>query len=388
MLVHKTKKIVSCNDFELGIKRDTSLEYRVSYPSAEKAKAIVFIIPGFGADTNSDYMDKLREYVANTFSVVAVNVFYHCFYSRPENGATLAFDDLDIYYLKKVIEEFNIDFSDVEEINKESVLKKLHSLNRDITISMTLIPKNDEYQNFGLMQAVDHLNVLKDLHKTLEGSQNLPVVCFGSSHGGYIAHIMAKIAPATISHVVDNSSYVKAPLQYVVGKESDVNTPEFFLHEGKLRVHCFVQSYWTTDSSSPYYFSQDRSLMRDISNLQHIKVCAKDVKNKTNYSIYHSVEDSIAPVEDKKLLCKNLEESGYSVAFHLFSKMEEIDGKLIKNLQHGMSMSIKELIKRELPQILEKSMCSMGEKHSVEYLCDTVTYAFDFTKNLYECRVV
>ena len=329
-------------------------------------------------------MDSLREYVATSFSVVVVNVFYHCFYSRLDNGATLAFDDLDIHYLKEVIQKFNIDFSDVSEITKEGVLRKLHSVDKDITISMTLVPKNDEYQNFGLMQAADHLNVLNDLHENFDETQELPVVCFGSSHGGYIAHMMAKMAPSSISYIVDNSSYAKASLQHIVGKETNVNSPEYFLHEGKLRVHCFVQTYWSTDANSPYYFSDDRVMIRDISNLKHIEIMSKVSEHKTGYSLYHSLGDTIAPIEDKQLLYTNLVKNGYQVKFHTFSREDEIDGKFIKNLDHGMSMSVKELVKKELPEILQNYKALLGAEEQVEYECSKLTYTFNASKSIYK----
>jgi len=386
MIINETKKIVSCDDFELEIKRDTELEYSISYPSDIKPKAIVFIIPGCGGDTNNDYMNNLREYVANTFSVVAVNVFYHCFYSRPENGATLSFDDFDINYLKAVIEKFKIDFSDVSEITKETILKKLHEVDKEMTISMTLVPKKDEYQNFGVMQAIDHLNVLKELHKTFIDTHELPVVCFGSSHGGYIAQMMAKFAPNSISHVVDNSSYVRPALHFILGKEINVNRPEYTQYFDKLRVNCFVQTYWTLDANSPYCYSQDRDTIRDVSNLEHIKVMSNASQDKTQYTLYHSEHDTVALIQEKKILCENLIANGYKVVLHTFSKEEDIDGKLIKNLKHGMDMSIKELINRELPSILQSatSIQRREENLVMEYVCNTVTYSLDIQKSIYK----
>ena len=385
MLIDETKKILSCNDFELGIDRETFLEYKVSYPSDVKPKAIVFIIPGFGEDTNSGYMDKLRKYVAETFSVVAINVFYHCFYSRPNNGAGIEFDDNDVFVLKDVIERYRIDFSMVKEINREVVLEKLLATDKEITISMTLVPKNNEYQNFGVMQAIDHLNVLKDIRERIEGVNNIPVVCFGSSHGAYIAHMMVKIAPGVIDNIIDNSSYVKPPLTYIIGKETNVNLPEFVLSDNKLKVHCFVQTYWNTNINSPYYFSNDRYMIRNLLNKEHIKKMVQISKNRTKYSFYHSEYDTIAPVEDKISFYEELLENGYDVKMKIFSNENDIDGTFIKNLTHGMNMSLKELIKRELPAIISKYIPAPYIEQQVEYKCDTLNYIFNTKEFVYKC---
>jgi len=382
MLINEKKKIFSCNDFELEIKRETDLEYQITYPSDVKVKAIVFIIAGFGADTNSQYMDKLREYTAETYSVVAVNVFYHCFYARPGNKTSLQFDDLDIGHLKSVIKEFNIDFSDVNEITKEAVLSKLRAENKKIKISMTMVPDNNEYQNFGIMQAIDHLNVLKDLYQNLNLC-NIPVICFGSSHGAYIAHMMSKISPHSIDHIVDNSSYVRPPLAYVVGKETNINEPEFILNDEKLILHCFVQSYWNTDINSKYCFSKDRKWIRDLSNKEHIAIMSKIGNKKTSYTIYHSEFDGIAPIVEKESFCSNLSEYGFDVTLHRIGK-DDVDGRFIKSTQHGLDMSIKELVKRELPSIIQNFKVKATKAEEIVYKCDTLNYVFNIDNSIYK----
>ncbi|ENJ6153011.1 DUF2920 family protein, partial [Campylobacter jejuni] len=52
MLINQTFEIDSCDDVELGIKRTSKLEYRISYDDEKDIKAIVFIIGGYGANAN------------------------------------------------------------------------------------------------------------------------------------------------------------------------------------------------------------------------------------------------------------------------------------------------------------------------------------------------
>ncbi|EAI6117351.1 DUF2920 family protein, partial [Campylobacter coli] len=56
MLINQTFEIDSCDDVELGIKRTSKLEYRISYDEKE-IKAIVFIIGGYGANANISFLD-------------------------------------------------------------------------------------------------------------------------------------------------------------------------------------------------------------------------------------------------------------------------------------------------------------------------------------------
>jgi len=387
MIVNEIREIVSCEDFELGIKRENLLKYNVTYPSDKKVLAIVFVIPGFGEDTNSDYLEKMRHYVANEFSVAVVNVFYHCFYSRLNNGASLEFDDSDIPFLENSIVKHNIDFSDIKDITRDIILDKFISTNKEIIIPMTLVPKNNEYQNFGVMQAIDHLNVLLDLKKNIKLLKSVEkTICFGSSHGGYISNMMSKIAPNVIDYIVDNSSYVKPPLQYIVGKEKDVNFPEFIVTSNKLKIYCFVKTHWSMDKKSKYYFSSDRYRIRNIGDEEHLKLMSEFSKNKTKYIFYHSKHDAIASIEDKIDFVDNLHDCGYEIKLNIYKEENEVDGKFIKNLQHGMGMSIKELINRELPTILSSEFESENSFNNMKYICDNSTYSFDVSNSLYKCE--
>ena len=56
----------------------------------------------------------------------------------------------------------------------------------------------------------------------------------------------------------------------------------------------------------------------------------------------------------------------------------EVDGKFIKSLTHGMGMSYKLLLQRELPAVLEKilSQKSKNSSKSIEYKCGDLLYKF------------
>lgn len=48
-------------------------------------------------------------------------------------------------------------------------LKDESKINSDfqVSIASTLIPPHNEYQNYGIMVAIDHINVLKDIYKKI-----------------------------------------------------------------------------------------------------------------------------------------------------------------------------------------------------------------------------
>ncbi|KDA36751.1 hypothetical protein N218_05475 [Campylobacter jejuni K5] len=110
MIVNKTYEIDSCDDVELGIKRESKLEFKLCFDDEKEIKALVFIIPGLGGDADENYREHLAEFVANEFDVAVVSVNYHCIGNRPQTGSTFFMDDIDKLILKISCETLGIKF--------------------------------------------------------------------------------------------------------------------------------------------------------------------------------------------------------------------------------------------------------------------------------------
>ncbi|WP_173777580.1 DUF2920 family protein, partial [Campylobacter coli] len=175
MLINQTFEIDSCDDVELNIKRTSKLEYRISYDDEKEIKAIVFIIGGFGANANISFLDFDREYIAKNFDVVAVHVFYHCFCQRRSDvekySAFTMFTKDDVSNLSQALLEIGVNIN----VNLENAQQCYELLNQNITtlksqrklaqnyqakFTSTFIPPNGDYQNYGIMAALDHINAL------------------------------------------------------------------------------------------------------------------------------------------------------------------------------------------------------------------------------------
>ncbi|TWO27705.1 DUF2920 family protein, partial [Campylobacter insulaenigrae] len=191
MLTNKTYFIDSCDDVELNIKRESKLEYRITYDDEKEMKAVVFVIGGYGANANIHFLDSYRKFIAKKFNVVTINVFYHCFCQRKSDverySAEMTFLLDDIRKFEKAFKDFEIDFEILDNtINIEkyyqildkklTLLKdnKLLETNYKIDLSCTFVPPNNEYQNFGIMAAIDHINALKDILNKYPQFKTLP----------------------------------------------------------------------------------------------------------------------------------------------------------------------------------------------------------------------
>ncbi len=405
MIVNKTYEIDSCDDVELGIKRESKLEFKLCFDDEKEMKALVFIVPGLGGDANENYREHLAEFVANEFSVAVVSVNYHCIGNRPQTGSTFYLDDIDKLILQtscetlgikinpdklNSLEDLNFTLKKVDTILEERKTQRKIVSNFKLSIHLSLQPAKNEYQNFGVMQAQDLLNAALYLKvhapfNTMEG--NIPVIMIGSSHGGYLAHLAAKFAPWLISGVIDNSSYAKFLWRLIgFGKEIDFTkyycfgTAIFFKH---IHIYCSDKTFWTSNSSSNNFFSIPRRMIRYILEPNHIE-------NQTNYpkpyyTSYHSFYDKeIAPPDEKLELYKYLKQFDFDAELHMIKNPDQIDGKFIKNLDHGMGMSIKTLISKELPCMLEKILSNSRKEwknKSISYPCDGLIYHFSEKDN-------
>ncbi|EAH9029961.1 DUF2920 family protein [Campylobacter coli] len=397
MLINQTFEIDSCDDVELNIKRTSKLEYRISYDDEKEMKAIVFIIGGYGANANIHFLDSYRNYIAKNFDVVAVHVFYHCFCQRRsdvEKYSTLAdFTKDDLKLIEKVLRKYNIPCDQLANNTVVShceylseIMTELKMLNRlpydfEERLSATFIPSRGEYQNFGIMAALDHINALKDLVKCFPKFADLPKIYGGGSYGGYLSLLIAKIAPWYVDGVIDNSGSALPPLNYILGREMEHSYGDYYEDFPHNRIIFFLKTHWTRKENSPYFFNNENYFIRTLLNKDHLILQSQKNKN-IIYVSYHSDKDPLTPANFKQQTMQILKILGYDVSLNLIDE-NKIDGKFIKNLDHGCGIPDKALFRKELPLMLEKlqGRKSFMQENSISYPCGNKVFTFKDVEN-------
>ncbi|EJM0157846.1 DUF2920 family protein, partial [Campylobacter jejuni] len=381
----------SCDDVELGIKRTSKLEYRISYDDEKDLKAIVFIIGGYGANANISFLDFDREYIAKNFDVVTINVFYHCFCQRRSDvekySAFTIFTIEDLSNLSQVLLEIGVNIN----VNLENAQQCYELLNQNITtlksqgklaqnyqakFTSTFIPPNGDYQNYGIMAAIDHINALKDLVKRFPEFADLPKIYGGGSYGGYLSLLIAKIAPWYVDGVIDNSGTVLPLLRYIIGR--DLEQFDFIFNNPNTLIEMFTKTYWTReDENSPYFFANENYMIRSLLNSSHLIIQVNVNKNIVLVS-YHSSKDEFNTSKDKQTLFLAYKELGYDATLHLIKDESEVDGRFIKDLNHGMRITDRALFRKELPLMLEKlqKRKSFMQENSISYPCGDKIFTF------------
>ncbi|EMX7875690.1 DUF2920 family protein, partial [Campylobacter jejuni] len=376
---------------ELNIKRTSKLEYRISYDDEKDIKAIVFIVGGFGANANISFLDFDREYIAKNFDVVAVHVFYHCFCQRRSDvekySAFTMFTKDDVSNLSQALLEIGVNIN----VNLENAQQCYELLNQNITtlksqrklaqnyqakFTSTFIPPNGDYQNYGIMAALDHINALKDLVKRFPKLADLPKIYGGGSYGGYLSLLIAKIAPWYVDGVIDNSGTVLPLLRYIIGR--DLEQFDFIFNDPNTLIEMFTKTYWTReDENSPYFFANENYMIRSLLNSSHLIIQVNVNKNIVLVS-YHSSKDEFNTSKDKQTLFLAYKELGYDATLHLIKDESEIDGRFIKDLNHGMRITDRALFRKELPLMLEKlqKRKSFMQENSISYPCGNKVFTF------------
>ncbi|EMF2919562.1 DUF2920 family protein [Campylobacter jejuni] len=396
MLINQTFEIDSCDDVELNIKRTSKLEYRISYDDEKDIKAIVFIVGGFGANANISFLDFDREYIAKNFDVVAVHVFYHCFCARQSidqkyNPKLIPNQD-DLERVNGILKNINLGHLSVNKDNFEQIIplieQKVNEMkqaglvdeSQKIELSCDFIPPNGDYQNYGVMAAIDHINALKDLVKRFPEFADLPKIYGGGSYGGYLSLLIAKIAPWYVDGVIDNSGSALPPLNYILGREMESGC-DYVLNSSHILIQCFVKTHWTRKENSPYFFNNENYFIRTLLNKDHLILQSQKNKN-IIYVSYHSKEDPLTPANFKEQTMQILKILGYDVSLNLIDE-NKIDGKFIKNLDHGCGIPDKALFRKELPLMLEKlqGRKSLMQENSISYPCGNKVFTFKDVEN-------
>ena len=401
MLQHKSYEINSTDDIELGIKRESKLEFKVIFDDKKPAKAIFIFMTGCGMDAlNDTYPTHIAEFVAQSYGVAVLLINYHCIQNRLQTGATVYFDKIDFAILTQTCEALGVVLPAklTPKIDEDMALKTINELisymNDEIQrlkdegrlkpdtkfiFTDTYRPTKNEYQNFGVMQALDILNALCFVKNQAEFKleKDYKTIFLGSSHGGYLALLCAKFAPWLVDAVVENSAYVSvSPFYAGFGKELDYAKYYETRYAFRSTIsNSFTKTLWTSDKNSPFFFSPAYNRIRNVLDKKHLQIAASHFKPKI--ISYHYIGDTaIAPVSQKYEFHGILQALGFDNTLHIATQ-EDLDGKFIKTADHGMDMSLKMLIQKELPPLLEMNFLhDKNEKREITYESEGLEYKF------------
>ena len=377
--MEKRFAIPSHPDIELGFNRN-ELEYFITFPHkpVDSGTGLIMVISGFGDRADSPYQkEKLRPYLADKYNCLAVGVnYFGISVKSPRKGFNYITDE---HFPDNIQAAYGIEpgayiLSGVLKTDVLADMLKQRGIRRlDAVCRLVRTYLDGEYQSFGFLPAIDCMTVVGDILKRNKIDKK-KIMAFGSSYGGYIALLLGKFAHKTFSLIVDNSGFINTSLANIAGKE--------FVSEESLLINGvafpFVEdSPWTViDETAPNYFSDGHRSIRNLIAKEHMK------ETETSYYIFHSQQDQIIKIAEKDRLVDLLKSKSKHVYYKRVSSAD-IDGRLFKNLDHGMSASLRGIFdcaagaeKNIMSKLSEETDFDLGSSYL--FSCGRSFYKFRF----------
>lgn len=343
-------------DFELGIPRKVPVTFEAEIPDNGPADGLVFLIPGFGEDTDEAYTRLTRRQIAAKHNLVVVSVRAHCHFCRPKQsipGVAVSIE-IDPWSIAKVIGALVLQGDSLDGLRsaeEKDALRFLKSRkDHKFSLSAALIPPGDDYQNFGVLAALDHLLVLNKLIDDGVEFDHDNIIATGTSHGGYIAHLMQKFAPNTISAVIESSAYPETLPAYL-----GFGGVEYRAIDGNIEFVCSTKTAWSNENiGAPNYFGSDQARIRNVCDPDHLETArGASGSRKTQFRMIHSSRDRLVNIDLKRHQSNVLRSSGFDADLQVVDEAD-VDGKVITTLDHGLGMGLHSLFDRFYPSLIRK----------------------------------
>lgn len=365
-----TESIKGADDFELGIPRTSPLVYHCTAPASKKADGLVFLIPDFNDDVDGEAFARLREHFAQTYGLLAVSVEYHCYRSRLKDGAKLEVSSEEFSALSQLCNSHGVALLD-----RQAMMYALKQLPKYYEFEFRVTPLREEYQNLGVMQALDHLLVMQHLQESDRIEFNTAnVIALGAGYAGYLALLLAKLAPNTLRAVLEYSDGVSPGASYLFGAKVSGEAP-YYYHVGKIRIAPIISTHWSQDEMSPNFFSESRRHIRDVALEPHVQtMAAASVKRRCQYRCHTSLSPDMLEYEEKQRQVGMYVDAGFDAQlFHMTAPsveeqaLAEYQANRLRIIfdQHYSTLAVSEGV----PDAL------LGT--SLAYLCDDTIYAFE-----------
>jgi len=322
-------------DIELGVQR-ASLDYLVCAPDRgiDRDTGLVLFFVGYGMEPCGRYVHSLLSYLANKHNCIAASVDYFgaALWDSPK-CRWVPHPDFFVHLKKFHGIEINAPKGfDVKQLRAQlSIGLRQRGIARlDPACAFLLI--SPEYHSMGFLPALDGIHVA---HRLIDASalNKRRLFAFGTSYGGYIASMMAKLAPRTFRMVVDNSGFSSA--------EDDIwnvyGMSKWYSRHG-VAMNTYMTAAFSQDENAPNFFSPAHRAIRSLLNREHVHESA------TRLYGYHSISDTIAPTA-AKLGLRTVYAGKVPYELEIVDAAK-IDGRIFKDLSHGLHASMRGLFDR------------------------------------------
>lgn len=303
--------------------RKFRIEYSIPSDGTNKDTGILVLVPGFGANINSNIYIKMRETFADMHNCVTVQCEY--FGSKfMQIDYPLFFDTENLKSIipKGIYKEIQVDNTRFYELLSKLPIK--------LEAEASLDENMHEFVDLGFMQAIDIITAIEMIKIVLKENNlkfnNRRVIGYGHSHGAYLLLLCNRLAPHLFSYIFDNSAWI-SPV---------------YLQEPRLNFINYEQLQITVR-----YNYIVRDILEDKESLSLKSLYSKFDNGAYIYSLI-GTSDHLVNVNDKHNF-------SISVSNYFLNIIDEdkVDGEVFKTTQHGLDADFLILFEQCMNQMPE-----------------------------------
>lgn len=317
--------------------RKYRIEYSVPNDGTDKDTGIIVLVPGFGANIDSNVYKKMRETFADTYNCVTIQCEY--FGSKFMQVDYPIFFDMD--NLKSAIPEEV--YKKIQEDNTK-FYELLSKLPVKLEAQASLDENVKEFADLGFMQAIDILTAIEMIKIVLrENSLDFNtkrVIGYGHSHGAYLLLLCNRLAPHLFSYIIDNSAWISP----VYIQKPRLNFLTYDQLQIKVRYNYAVREFLEDKDALSL-----ESLYSKFNNGAYI------------YSLIGTT-DHLVSVNDKLDFSMFVNNCFLNVI-----NEEKIDGEIFKTTEHGLDADFLMLFEQSINEFPEyENVLELEKNYSVK----------------------
>lgn len=291
--------------------RDLTFYFSEPENGVNNETGMLLLIPGFGGNAKSNVYKKMRSIFADQYNLVTVQCDYfgqEFMQGSQSVNLNISKDELSSVFSDNELKQVYLD-----GFNASAFLEIGSKYNLNVTVKETLKESLDNFNDMGLMQAIDNLTALHYVIKILEDNglsfNTKKVILFGQSHGAYLSYLCNALSPNLFSLLIDNSAwifpvYLSAP-RYLTNKIGNMNWfIEFNYRAGSL--------------------AYDGEFL-DLQTLYEL------FENKCKIVCYHGTTDNLISHVEKQSFCEKIA----NCTLYEIGEVN-VDGKVFKSTNHGL----------------------------------------------------
>lgn len=303
--------------------RNIQMYFAEPEEEAGKDTGILLLIAGYGGSAQSKVYQKMRREFADTYNLVTVQCDYL--------GSSFMQDNQRMPVTEEVLrgalseEEFNLLLKDYRENRK--LLK-----GKTLTGYVPMGENEKDYNEMGLLQAMDNLMVVKVLSDILKENgitgRRDRIYIYGQSHGAYLAYLCNFLAPGLFTAIIDNSAYL---------------IPEYLLYDREV----IIRGEFFYLKKVYHYMVRDMEVDRNSYNLEKLY---DGFSNQAAIVVYHGADDEMISLADKKRFLGKIK----GVRLHEVTK-ERIDKEVFYSSAHGLKADFLKLFAMAMHEITKEA---------------------------------